>query len=507
MASSLSLISGPPDPAEKMPRPGSEHDRPDSPVPAEPATANATWTAGPSSPSNPSATASEPEDLFAVLRHSIADQSQPPDSVIRAVSEAARVLTAADGVAIAFRTKGVVLCRARCGELAPDLGSYVNANSGISGECLRTATILVCEDAHSDPRVDNLVCERMGIRSIVVVPLRGPVGISGILEVFSNRVHAFGNREINCLRGLAEMAETAYARERLAQQEATRAALRSAHRLPALLARAVGSDPGSHGAYGEMAGQPDDPRPERLWWTIGVATIALLLILGVWLSWHGPISELTELEAAETHTSPTQPIPQPRNDAAPAKPEPGILRTSDQKIGLRIAAARGPQLRATQSENTLPQAQPDAETANPGQIATAERNPSPNSLESIAQAPQVNISVAHDGGQLTSLISDRQPLPVMAAPVSRGVTQGELVHRVAPVYPVQARAAGISGSVVLEIRVAEDGTVGEIRTLSGDPQLATAALQAVRQWRYEPTLLDGHPIAIDRQVTVVFKLP
>ena len=95
----------------------------------------------------------------------------------------------------------------------------------------------------------------------------------------------------------------------------------------------------------------------------------------------------------------------------------------------------------------------------------------------------------------------------MGAPVSRGVIQGELIRKVDPVYPPQARAERITGPVVLEIRVGQDGTVRSIRTVSGDPQLVGASLEAVRQWRYAPTLLDGHAIETTKQVTVLFKLP
>lgn len=510
MASSPSLSRSPSQEAH-LPRPGIDQNVKNSSLPSHdkdpdtaPPLASTPETCFRASAPEPGP-ALAPDDVFGILRRSIADESAPADSVIRAVSEAARILTLADGVALAFRTKGVILCRARSGDLAPDLGSYVNANSGISGECLRTASILVCQDAGIDTRVDNLVCERMGVRSIVVVPLRGPVGISGILEVFSKRVDAFGNREINCLRGLAELAEAAYERERREQLEVTRAALRSAHRLPALLARAVGT--GTDGMFLEPAGQIEDPHPERLWWAIGVATVALLLILGVWLSWHGPISELTELEAAENRGKVTQAASQPREVVAPAKPEAGIFRTSGQKVALHASAPRS-QLSSAASKRGVGRGQSHVGTVGTGRVlSSSEPDGLLNSSESLSSAPDANIDARQSSGALTSLISDRQALPVMAPPVSRGRTQGELIHKVDPVYPLQARTERLTGAVVLEVRIAENGTVRDIRTVSGDSQLAGAAVEAVRQWQYAPTLLDGSPIETTRQVTVIFKLP
>jgi TonB family protein len=451
------------------------------------------------------ATGSTPADVFSILRRT-ADGSQPPDSVIRATAEAARVLTLADGVAIAFRTKGVILCRARSGELAPELGSYVDANSGISGECLRTASIMVCDDARVDARVDNVICQRMGIRSIVVVPLRGPVGISGILEIFSTRAKAFGEREINSLRGLAELAEAAYARERLAQLEATRAALRSAHRLPALLSRSVGAESDSEGRARELRlyeGEAGDPRPERLIWAIGVATAALLLILGVWLSWHGPISELAELEAAENH-SPVPTAPELKQVLPSPKPAAGLIRSEN---GRRPSSAHeGSRAKADPSEHAVGE-EAKASTSLVNAPAAGKILSEASNSESVMQAPSVKFASAPNAGELAGVFSAHETLPVMDAPLSRGVRQGELIHRVDPVYPPQARAQRITGSVVVEIRVGKDGRVRDVSTIRGDAQLVTAAVAAVRQWQYAPTLLDGNPIEATKRVTVIFKLP
>lgn len=456
------------------------------------------------SPAQPTARIAPSEDLLSVLRQSVSDSSQPPDSVIRATAEGARVLTTADGVAIAFRTKGVILCRARSGEFAPELGSYVNANSGISGECLRTASILVCKDTRTDSRVDNDVCQRMGIRSIVVVPLRGPVGIAGILEVFATRANAFGDREINSLRGLAEVAEAAYDRERRAQLEATRAALRSAHRLPALLARAVRSELSEERSTQEFLEiDPIDGRPERLLWAFGAVAVSLLLILGVWLSWHGPITELAEMEAAaaENRSPATQPassvplpVPLPKPDARVTHPD--SQKGTNSKV-LRVSAGAS-------HSGSLAGSGTSAGLSGPQLAATLSNDAAPAAIE---QAPAVTIRTANPNGKFAALLSAPSALPVMSAPVSHGVRQGDLIRKVDPVYPLQARDQHIAGPVVLELHVAEDGKIRGIRTVSGDPQLATAALQAVRQWQYSPTLLDGHPIETTKQVTVIFELP
>jgi hypothetical protein len=153
---------------------------------------------------------SDPLGLIDVLRQALDGGTRPIDSILRAATDAARVLTGAHGTALALRTDGVILCRARSGDIAPALGAPLNVESGISGECLRSATILVCNDAASDPRVDREACLSLGVRSIVVVPLRGGRGMAGLMEAFSTRAYAFGTEQIDTLRALAEIAEAAY---------------------------------------------------------------------------------------------------------------------------------------------------------------------------------------------------------------------------------------------------------------------------------------------------------
>jgi periplasmic protein TonB len=92
-------------------------------------------------------------------------------------------------------------------------------------------------------------------------------------------------------------------------------------------------------------------------------------------------------------------------------------------------------------------------------------------------------------------------------PVSQGVTGGRLTHKVDPTYPTEARSQHLEGAVMLDALVGEDGNVHEVSVTSGPPLLAKAAMQAVRQWRYQPFLLNGRPVSIHNQITIQFKLP
>jgi protein TonB len=90
--------------------------------------------------------------------------------------------------------------------------------------------------------------------------------------------------------------------------------------------------------------------------------------------------------------------------------------------------------------------------------------------------------------------------------VGGNVTAARIVNRTAPVYPALARQTRISGTVRLHAIIAKDGTVQQLEVLSGHPLLVQSALDAVRQWRYQPTLLNGEPVEVDTTVDVIFSL-
>ena len=102
------------------------------------------------------------------------------------------------------------------------------------------------------------------------------------------------------------------------------------------------------------------------------------------------------------------------------------------------------------------------------------------------------------------------PLPAKPAahaprPVSHPM-EAYLVHRVEPPYPALAKATGIRGQVVLRAIVAKDGSIENLRVMAGHPVLVKAAVEAVRQWRYRPYLLNGEAVEVETEVTVNFVL-
>ncbi len=114
------------------------------------------------------------------------------------------------------------------------------------------------------------------------------------------------------------------------------------------------------------------------------------------------------------------------------------------------------------------------------------------------------------GGIIGGTVGGNLPPPPKETPrrirVGGQVQTAKLVNKVQPIYPPLARQARIQGTVRLQAVIAKDGSVVELQVLSGHPLLQQAALDAVRQWRYQPTRLNGEPVEVVTTVDVIFTL-
>jgi len=124
---------------------------------------------------------------------------------ISIIAEKAQALTGATGAAIALRRGNDIVCRARTGRTAPDIGVRLQTDSGLSAECVRTGEVLLCNDSDSNSRVDSASCRRMGVRSILVAPLRHFRRTLGVFEVLSSVPHAFDNNDVATMQFLSGM--------------------------------------------------------------------------------------------------------------------------------------------------------------------------------------------------------------------------------------------------------------------------------------------------------------
>jgi TonB family protein len=127
----------------------------------------------------------------------------------------------------------------------------------------------------------------------------------------------------------------------------------------------------------------------------------------------------------------------------------------------------------------------------------------------VGEAPG-GVPAVETNGMISGIIRSTPPKPRVAVPpyvrVSQGVSRGLLVKKVDPEYPPEARRGRVEGTVVLHVLISKAGDVATVELVSGDPMLAPAAIDAVKQWKYKPYLLHEEPVAVDTQITVNFTL-
>jgi putative methionine-R-sulfoxide reductase with GAF domain len=134
------------------------------------------------------------------------------EPAISAITERAQHLTGATGAAIALRAGDEIVCRARAGRTAPDLGVRLQTDAGISAEAVRSGEVMLCHDAERNPRVDLASCRRLGVRSILVSPLRYYRRTLGVFEVLSSSPSAFDEKDVATMQLLSSMMVAAISR-------------------------------------------------------------------------------------------------------------------------------------------------------------------------------------------------------------------------------------------------------------------------------------------------------
>jgi GAF domain-containing protein len=163
-----------------------------------------------------------------VARSSMAPKSEPAHPLLQSsdldlaefdleptmslIAERAQTITAATGAAVALRRGRDIVCRARTGRTAPDLGVRLQTHSGLSAKAVQTGQVLLCSDAESNPHVDLLSCRRLGVRSVLVAPLRYFRRTLGLFEVLSSAPYAFDQRDIGTMQMLSSIMVTAISR-------------------------------------------------------------------------------------------------------------------------------------------------------------------------------------------------------------------------------------------------------------------------------------------------------
>src|SRR5712691_10979144 len=345
--------------------------------------------------------------LLDTLRDAVPAGRSDLDAQLHEITEAAQKLTDASAAALAVRSHGLVICRARVGETAPAIGAKVDVDSGISGECLRTGKALRCDDTSRDLRVDAEVCRQLGLRSLAVVPLRSRRGVAGVLEVFSAQPHVFTDRHMYLLGQLAEMAETVSA---------------------------------GHRNRGNRA---------RLM-IVGAALIVALSITGWMLMRERPNPPRMPSDMAQTAAKPEGAVPPasavnpPRMPSEVAVREPiRMLKPSAARTGNSQDFAEHQVQRAqkVEVESNADRFNPNARLQTPapgvGQ-RTAENASGVEATAPILSGVTENLSSA-----LSAVVSAPLDLPRRTVTISQGVSEGRLQHR------VLARVSGTGAHLAL----------------------------------------------------------
>jgi TonB family protein len=439
------------------------------------------------------------------------------DLVLNEIVEHARLATGATAAAIALARGDEIVCRATTGANAPDLGVRLDVHSGLSGECVQSKKWQRCDDTETDSRVDAEVCRGLGVRSILVFPVVKEDELLGVCEIFSPRPNAFSDREIQTLEALSRSIVNnvdravdvlsppapVFASSLMAAIASPPAEVESVERLhadavqvdpvpvePAQVDRPQATSEPPEVSLPALDFSPAIATSSRIqprdhWMTVlTLAVIALALFLG-WMM--GYVRRPGGPARTKAKVSATVPAAQAKPQESTAFSPSAAVPAPDPPPQTAPVPAPATSLQSESTHGTSPPSSPAAPP--PGGLVVYE-----NGKVIFQTPPQTSHQSPKDVGSR----------PVM---VPSKVADEYLVQRVEPEYPEPAREQHIQGPVVLEALVGKDGAVEKLRTVSGDSQLASAANDAVRQWRFKPFFRNGSPEEFQTQITVTFRLP
>jgi len=409
------------------------------------------------------------------------------DLVLNEIVEDARLATGATAAAIALSRDDEIVCRATTGDNAPDLGVRLEVHSGLSGACVQSKKWQRCDDTETDSRVNAEVCRELGVRSILVFPVVREDKLLGVVDIFSPRPSAFSDREIQTLEALSRSIVSNV--DRAADViEPPPAALPSSPTAAAIVAAV----PEVEGALDLPLDLPERVAPiptvdtvletetvpeirERDYWMM----VLTLIVIGVaiFLGWMM-----------------------------------GYVGRQKAQVGTRVkttATALPAELKPPEGTPVSPSAAvPASEPARPALPAAAPAESQKNGTGVVTAGGLV----VYENGKVvfrTPPQSIRTSAKDSSSPVlvPSKVADEYLIEGVEPEYPESAREQHIQGPVVLLALVGKDGAVEKLSTIKGDSQLATAATDAVQQWRFKPFFRNGSPQEFQTQITVSFRLP
>jgi protein TonB len=296
---------------------------------------------------------------------------------------------------------------------------------------------------------------------MLMAPVVDEGRVFGILEVFSDRPSAFSAGDSDALLALSQrVVEHIQHKREMESGQATRV------QNPSTIVEAVAGSPRNSEEAIPLA-EPEIPGTRSPGTTIlALLVIAAAIALGAALGWRAT--------RAIKPAAATRPIESPAAASANSAPEQEIP-SGNPPLAEDVGAA------------------------------------SPQKTSSLAnrEASNGSLVVTQNGKVIYRM--DPTGRPAAASPAQAAATasssSSRLIHRVEPQYPLEAKAKRIQGSVVLDVQVQGEGAVGNIDVIQGDPLLSEAAVQAVRQWKYQPYFVDGRPVESQTRITIKFTLP
>jgi TonB family protein len=472
--------------------------------------------------------------------------------VLNEIVEQACLATGATGAAIVLRRDSDMICRATSGATSPDLGSRLDMSGGLSGECVKTLRTVRSDDVFADQRADVEASRRLGVRSVMVMPLLRGAELVGAFEIFSSRVNAFGDRDERTLEALATRTLKNLARALQAMLPATAAVAATPAKSVSADSKPVGGSTvmtKAHTSTPATAGLPEkedsergtldqesairnlvlaanraasleEPRSEESfatnmsgggppggsWWKYDFNTMALTaavvvctLMLAFVVAKHVQLRQ----REARAHSAPKVAAAKATEFTPAASPASTLAAPKE------TASTGGSGELPTQQANGItirPAGRGDASSVPPGGLRIYENGKEIFRLTAPPIPADGNLEDKRDNKrnvvQQATAIEREQIVQL-----SPEAADGSLLRRVEPQYPDQARAQKIQGSVVLDVHIRANGAVEGVQVVSGDPLLAQASTDAVKQWRYKPYLENGLPAQMETRVTLNFTLP
>jgi TonB family protein len=457
--------------------------------------------------------------------------------VLNEIVEQACLATGASGAALVLKRDGEWVCRASTGGTAPELGARLDAESGLSGACVKTRTVQRCDDAQHDLRVDSEACEILGVRSVIILPLLQNGQLAGIFEAFSTLPSGFGERDERTLAALAQRVLRNL--ERVSEPisagtESAREMLPVAESLSS--ASTVASDTTSDGNRSAV----DRPELETVsaaapgrkmnlvTLALSAAVLAYAVLLTVLVAQRlsgrrvrsrvrpptavsaalvgaasqsagaqGPAASLTSTSETQSAGSKSS-----TSSAAPVSAAPGSTNPGSGTPGASRAGKTSPpagSLLVFDNGKEVFRMIPGPEQSEAMSAGAA----TPNGVTSARASGTNEHGTAH--GSEVQRAAAVEPAGILTLPAEQA--ERSLMHRVEPDYPESARRQQVQGMVVLDLHMGQDGRVREVTLVSGPPLLAPAATAAVKQWRFKPRLVGGRPAEMQTRITLNFQLP